>query len=69
MVYKITDLHSKPKKIKKNSFMQWIKVGRIWSQVFLSSLDQDAACGLSGQGKVSFIASINYEPHDGGLKN
>ena len=31
MVYKITDLHSKPRKIKINSFMQWIKVGRIWS--------------------------------------
>ena len=31
MVYKITDLHSKPRKIKINSFMQWIKVGRIWT--------------------------------------
>ena len=29
MVYKITDSHSKPRKIKINSFMQWIKVGRI----------------------------------------
>ena len=30
MVYKITDLHRKPRKIKIKSFMQWIKVGHIW---------------------------------------
>ena len=37
MIYKITDLHSKPRKIKINSFMQWIKVGRIcvlWNFLF-----------------------------------
>ena len=33
MVYKITDLHSKPRKMKIDSFMQWIKVGRICSNI------------------------------------
>ena len=38
MVYKITDLHSKPRKIKINSFMQWIKVGRICTQRALRTM-------------------------------